>query len=81
MNGGSWVMAVPCGTMAYDPQLNLLYIGVGNGAPWNRQIRSPMVATTFPCRRSSRSIPTMAVMCGITRPRRAKPGITPLPST
>jgi len=28
-------------SMAYDPQLDLLYIGVGNGSPWNRQIRSP----------------------------------------
>ncbi len=28
-------------SMAYDPDLDLLYIGVGNGAPWNRQIRSP----------------------------------------
>lgn len=28
-------------SMAYDPQLNLLYIGVGNGSPWNRYIRSP----------------------------------------
>ena len=27
--------------MAYDPELNLLYIGTGNGAPWNRYIRSP----------------------------------------
>ena len=27
--------------MAYDPDLNLLYIGVGNGSPWNQQIRSP----------------------------------------
>lgn len=27
--------------MAYDPELNLLYIGVGNGTPWNREIRSP----------------------------------------
>jgi PQQ-dependent dehydrogenase (methanol/ethanol family) len=27
-------------SMAYDPQLDLLYIGVGNGASWNRQIRS-----------------------------------------
>ncbi|MDB4293501.1 PQQ-dependent dehydrogenase, methanol/ethanol family [Maribacter sp.] len=27
--------------MAYDPELNLLYIGVGNGSPWNRDIRSP----------------------------------------
>ena len=28
-------------SMAYDPDLNLLYIGVGNGSPWNRYIRSP----------------------------------------
>jgi len=27
--------------MAYDPELDLLYIGVGNGSPWNRDIRSP----------------------------------------
>jgi quinohemoprotein ethanol dehydrogenase len=23
-------------SMAYDPELNLIYIGVGNGSPWNR---------------------------------------------
>lgn len=28
-------------SMAYDPQLNLLYVGVGNGSPWNHRIRSP----------------------------------------
>ena len=27
--------------MAYDPQLKLLYIGTGNGSPWNREVRSP----------------------------------------
>ncbi len=27
--------------MAYDPELDLLYIGVGNGSPWNRDVRSP----------------------------------------
>ena len=27
--------------MAYDPDLNLLYFGVGNGSPWNRAYRSP----------------------------------------
>jgi quinohemoprotein ethanol dehydrogenase len=27
--------------MAYDPTLGLLYIGTGNGAPWNRDNRSP----------------------------------------
>lgn len=28
-------------SMSYDPALNLLYIGVGNGSPWRRDIRSP----------------------------------------
>jgi len=28
-------------SMAYDPELDLLYIGTGNGSPWNQQIRSP----------------------------------------
>ncbi len=28
-------------SMAYDPALDLLYIGVGNGSPWNRAYRSP----------------------------------------
>ncbi|MCU1730953.1 MULTISPECIES: PQQ-dependent dehydrogenase, methanol/ethanol family [unclassified Pseudomonas] len=27
--------------MAYDPELDLLYVGTGNGSPWNREIRSP----------------------------------------
>jgi PQQ-dependent dehydrogenase (methanol/ethanol family) len=27
-------------SMAYDPDLDLLYVGVGNGSPWNYQIRS-----------------------------------------
>ncbi|MFT7404144.1 PQQ-dependent dehydrogenase, methanol/ethanol family [Zhongshania sp.] len=28
-------------SMAYDPELDLLYVGVGNGSPWNQNIRSP----------------------------------------
>ncbi|MBT8080064.1 MAG: PQQ-dependent dehydrogenase, methanol/ethanol family, partial [Gammaproteobacteria bacterium] len=28
-------------SMAYDPDLDLLYIGTGNGSPWNHKIRSP----------------------------------------
>lgn len=27
--------------ITYDPELNRVYIGVGNGAPWNQRIRSP----------------------------------------
>ena len=28
-------------SFAFDPELNLLYIGVGNSATWNRKLRSP----------------------------------------
>lgn len=28
-------------TITFDPDLNLVYIGTGNGAPWNQKIRSP----------------------------------------
>ena len=28
-------------SMAYDPKLDLLYVGVGNGTPWNQHYRSP----------------------------------------
>jgi len=42
---GEWWTAGGGGTawdaMAYDPELDLLYIGVGNGSPWNQSIRSP----------------------------------------
>ncbi len=42
---GDWWKAGGGGTcwdsMAYDPELNLLYVGTGNGSPWNRSIRSP----------------------------------------
>lgn len=27
--------------ITYDKELNRLYIGIGNGGPWNRQVRSP----------------------------------------
>jgi quinohemoprotein ethanol dehydrogenase len=27
--------------MTYDPELNLIYLGTGNGAPWNPRLRSP----------------------------------------
>jgi PQQ-dependent dehydrogenase (methanol/ethanol family) len=43
--GGEWWKIGGGGTvwdsMAYDPELDLLYVGVGNGSPWNTQIRSP----------------------------------------
>lgn len=27
--------------MAFDPELNLVYVGTGNGSPWSQKIRSP----------------------------------------
>jgi quinohemoprotein ethanol dehydrogenase len=33
----------PWDAMVYDPELNLLYVGTGNAAPWNRSKRSPTV--------------------------------------
>jgi quinohemoprotein ethanol dehydrogenase len=37
MGGGGTVWDA----MAYDPDLDLLYVGTGNGGPWDRNIRSP----------------------------------------
>jgi len=31
----------PWDTLAFDPQLNLMYVGTGNGSPWARSKRSP----------------------------------------
>ena len=44
-NGEWWKNGKGGGTawdsFAFDPALNLLYIGVGNAASWNRKVRSP----------------------------------------
>ena len=43
-NGAWWTVGgggTVWDSMAFDPALNLLYIGVGNGSPWNRDVRSP----------------------------------------
>lgn len=37
MGGGGTVWDA----MAYDPDADLLYVGVGNGGPWDRNLRSP----------------------------------------
>jgi quinohemoprotein ethanol dehydrogenase len=31
----------PWDTITFDPQLNLLFVGTGNGSPWSRNLRSP----------------------------------------
>lgn len=43
-NGQWWVLGgggTVWDSMAYDAELDLLYIGTGNGSPWNQDIRSP----------------------------------------
>lgn len=44
-SGGEWWKIGGGGTawdsMAFDPDLNLLYVGTGNGSPWSRTHRSP----------------------------------------
>ena len=45
-------------SMAYDPELDLLYIGVGNGSPWNQQYPQPRRRRQpVPVARSSRCKP------------------------
>jgi len=42
---GRWWEAGGGGTMwdtlAYDPELDLMFVGTGNGSPWNARLRSP----------------------------------------
>jgi len=38
LNGGG---GTAWDTITFDPDLNMVYIGTGNGSPWNRDIRSP----------------------------------------
>jgi glucose dehydrogenase len=41
-SGGRPAAAAPHGdTMAFDPELNLMYVGTGNGSPWAHAKRSP----------------------------------------
>jgi quinohemoprotein ethanol dehydrogenase len=43
--GGEWWKlgggGTPWDSMVFDPKLNTLYVGTGNGSPWTRAIRSP----------------------------------------
>ena len=42
---GAWTDSGGGGTawdaITYDPQLDIVYIGIGNGTPWNRRLRDP----------------------------------------
>jgi quinohemoprotein ethanol dehydrogenase len=38
VNGGG---GAPWDSITFDPDLNMVYVGTGNGGPWNRKLRSP----------------------------------------
>jgi quinohemoprotein ethanol dehydrogenase len=44
-DNGEWTETGGGGTswdgMAYDPELDIFYVGVGNGSPWNQRLRDP----------------------------------------
>ena len=43
-NGQWWMMGgggTVWNSIVYDPEFNQVYLGTGNGSPWNQQIRSP----------------------------------------
>ena len=46
-DAGAWLESGGGGTawdaIVFDPETDTLWIGVGNGAPWNREIRSPSI--------------------------------------
>jgi quinohemoprotein ethanol dehydrogenase len=60
-------------SFAYDPELDLLYIGVGNGSPWNQNDPQPgRRRQPVPVLDRRAAIPTPASTSGTTR----RPGET-----
>ncbi len=62
--------------ITYDPELNRIYIGTGNGQPHSGHSAARAAATTSSCARSSRSMPTRGSISGTTRPIPAIRGTT-----
>lgn len=60
--------------LSYDPELNLIYFGVGIGSNGTRAIAARARVTIGSCPRSWRSTPTPAPMHATTRPRLARSG-------
>ena len=60
--------------LTFDPVLNLMYVGTGNGSPWAHLRRSPADGDNRISPPSSRSIRTLANRSGIIRKRRATTG-------
>jgi quinohemoprotein ethanol dehydrogenase len=66
-------------SLVFDPELDQMYIGVGNGSPWAHRKRSPAGETTSIWAPSWRWIRTRVPTNGITRKRRAITGTSLLP--
>jgi quinohemoprotein ethanol dehydrogenase len=64
-------------SFSYDPELNLRYIGTGNGRPWPRDIRSPGGGDNRFWLPLSPSTPIPGSIAGITRPFPARTGTSP----
>jgi glucose dehydrogenase len=63
-------------SIAYDPDMNLFFIGTGNGYPGTTGSAARARATTCSCVRSSRWMPRRVDTAGITRSIRPRPGTT-----
>ena len=65
-------------SIAYDPTLDLLYVGTGNGSPWSRQARSPGGGDNLYVCLDPRAAPRhRRAASGTTRRRPATPGTSP----
>ena len=82
---GEWWLGGGGGTvwdsMAYDPELDPLYVGTGNGSPWARAIRSPGGGDNLFLSSIVALNPDTGASSGITRRRRRRTGTTRRRST
>lgn len=63
--------------MAYDPELDLFYVGTGNGSPWNRHHRSPGGGDNLFLSSIVALDPDNGSMCGTIKPHQGITGISP----
>lgn len=82
-NGQWWKHGKGGGTawdsFAFDPDLNLFYIGVGNGASWNQKIRNPQGGDNLFLSSIVAVDAEQVNMSGTIKLRPGTTGITPLP--
>ena len=54
-------------SIVYDSEFNNIYLGVGNGSPWTREIRSPGGAIIYSYHLSLPWMPTRVFINGTTK--------------